>query len=486
MSTATGKSAQTTVLVVLPFQMSARVFLHTDVARLLAREGDFRWVFVTRDERDAELLAGLSEECFAWREYPRPFRRASAREREHGTVSPLARLFSDVRFAIGFYLHLGLVFRFNARCGFRGFLDRLRQSRRLRRLALKEGLALSPWLGFPFPRSARLFHRLYDLYYSRWQAHRSVEAMFEQERPAAIVLGHLQTSWVTPFVIAAQRRGVPVHGVNGSWDQPTTKGPLCPGLERIAVQSRQVGEELATLHGVPETRMDVVGWPQMDVNLDTTRATPRSEFLQRLGLPALARYILVGAYSERLGSHEPAMCAELANALKAGRFGANCTLYIRPHPLDLHWHERFGLLHDPPAIVVEAPDLGDLAHLANLLRHASVLIASAGTINLDAVAVDTPSIAIAWEDESEFYYDRPARRYDMEHYAPVVASGGVRLVREACELEQVIVEYLRNPEMDAAGRARLREQCLAPLDGHSSERLVRFLVRSCTKRRAPA
>lgn len=450
------------VLIVLPYDMSARNVISTSIAGLLARRDDLDVTMVSRDPEDAERLRTLPGNAIGWAEMLRPFRYREG----------VRRFLADAKFALGFYLYVSLAYRFNAIAGFRGFRDRLRQSIGLRWIAFREGLPTLRWLGWPCPRGQRLFGWLYRLHYARWLRHPAVEALFERIKPDLVVLTHLQTGLVTPYVLAARARRIPVLGANGSWDQPTTKGPLAPDIRHILVQSARAKADLEQFHEYPGDRITVTGWPQMDTYTDETQASGRAAFLKRLGLPENRRYVLVGAYSHRLGHHEPAMCRALAEGIRNGRLGDDVTLYIRCHPLELRWRERFGELHDPPTVIVEPPQLGDLPYLANLLRHASVVVASAGTINLDAAALDTPTIAVAFESEDEPYYDRPVRRYDMEHYAAVARTGGVRLVRSQQELEDAVAGYLQDPRRDAVGRQRLREEHLEPLDGRAAQRFV--------------
>jgi hypothetical protein len=458
------------VLLVLPYAMSARVMLRTPVLRHLAARPDLAVTVVSRDAEDAGLLAAAGG-TFTWQPLYRP---AALRK-------PLAEPGAAVHaaaFALGFYLHLMLVFRFNAQAGFVGFRNRLRQSPRLRRLALKEGLPISRWLGRPLPESKRLYRLAHRLYFEAWQRQPAVETLFEESRPELVVLAHQQTPFVVPYALAAVARGVPLLGINGSWDQPTTKGPLVPGIGRMLVQSRRVRDELERFHGVDPARVEIVGWPQMDLYADPATFLDRAAFLARLGLPPGRRYVLVGAYAERLGSHEPAMCRALAERVRAGAFGAEVTLYLRCHPLDGGWRDRFGALHAPPDVIVEPPQIGALDHLANLLRHAGVVISSAGTIGLDAAALDRPAIGVAFDDERLPYYDRASRMYEMEHYAAVVATGGLRLARSQAELETAIRAYLDDDRIDAEGRAALRREHLEPLDGGASARLVAAIAQA--------
>ena len=450
------------VLVVLPFDMSARNVIRTPVASLLAARDDLKVTMVSRDPEDAARLHALPGNAIDWVEMLRPFRGHEG----------IGRFLADVKFAVGFYLYTVLAFRFNAIAGFRGFRQRLRQRIGLRWLAFREGLPTLRCLGWPFPRSHGLFRWLYRLQYGGWLRHRTVDALFNTVRPDLIVLTHLQTGLVTPYVLAAQRRRIPILGVNGSWDQPTTKGPLVPGVRHVLAQSVRVQDELQEHHGHGAARTTVIGWPQMDPYVSGPHAGGRARFLSELGLADDRRYALVGAYSRRLGHHEPQMCAALADYLRGSEWKGGVTLYIRCHPLERDWEDRFGHLHDPPGVIVEPPALGDLPYLADLLRYAAVVIASAGTINLDAAALDTPTVAVAFESENDPYYDRPARRYDMEHYSAVVRTGGVRMVRSQAELEDAVAAYLRDPTLDAGGRRRLRREQLEPLDGGASQRFA--------------
>lgn len=453
-----------TIFLILPYDMSVRTFLRGNLLSMLIDSKRVRLVMASRSPDDVMGSAAT------WRSIIRPFRRRRS----------VRMMWSDIRFTLGFLFHLALVYRFNVVHGFRGFLDRLKQSPASRRTAFREGLPVLHPFGFPWPRSARLLTSLQKLYWMGWTRHVAAAEVFDETRPDLVVLFHCQSPFVTPYAQEARNRGIPMLGVNGSWDQPTTKGPLVPGLAEIAVQSAQVKSELTEYHGIAPERIHVTGWPQMDLYADPSTFVARDVFLSRLGLPPQTRYVLIGAYSERLGAHEPAMCLALAQAAAAGLFGPDCIIYVRCHPLELEWEERFRDLHDLPQVVVEPPRLGDLQHLANLIRHAGCVVASAGTINLDAVALDTPSVAVAFEDESLPFYDRPSRRYDMEHIVSVLNAGGLRIARSQQDLHDAVTAYLADPTCDAEGRRSLRERHLEPLDGGASRRLADFILKNVT------
>jgi hypothetical protein len=444
------------VVVVVPGAMMVRNWLATSLGERLGNLMSLRVTIVTPSEcdRDVAEAAGL-----AWR----PLRRAAR-------GGPRQRL----RFMAEYVLYLALVFRFNAIAGFRGAEERLKQRWRLRRIAIRDGIPASRWFGWPFPRSHLLYSWLHRLYHSAWQRDCEVERLFDDVRPSLLVLAHIQTHFATPYALTAAARGIPILGVVGSWDQPTTKGPLAPGISRFLAQSRAVADQLVRYHGVAREAIDVIGWVQMDP-FATNPGRDRAMLLTELGLPSDARYVLMGSSPERLGHNEPEIARELMRALKDD---PDCALVIRCHPNDRSWRERFGSLHQLPRVVILAPELEAIDRLARQIRHAAAVLSPAGSILLDAVALDTPAIALAFENEDEPYYDRLARRYDMEHWADLVNLEGIPLARGHADLARLVRETVANRELNAEGRARLRTKHLDPLDGRAAERTVAAIARA--------
>src|SRR5262249_19639044 len=236
---------------------------------------------------------------------------------------------------------------------------------------------------------------------------------------------------------------------------------------------RAVADDLARYHAVPRQRIEVVGWMQMDLYFRDAIAT-REATLAELGLPAHAQYILFGSSPERLGHNEPAICDGLSGYLARQE---SVALVIRCHPNDRKWQQRFGSLHRPPDIVVLPPELGRMHLMANQIRHAAAVLSPAGSILLDANGLDTPAIALAFENEDEPYYDRLARRYDMEHLRSLTETGGVELAHNPAELASLVGQALTDRDRNSEKRAKLRAELLEPLDGRSAERLVGVIAR---------
>ncbi len=452
------------ILVVLPSPLMARNFLRSDALRLLlGREG----VQVSVISPNPDDRAVVEAEGGQWLPYYHPRRSAV----EAGAAAVVLRWTLYARYLTGLAIHMSLTYRFNTISGFGGFAGRLKQSWAIRRIYLREGLPMSPIFGVPFARSKWLYRALFRLYYAGWQAFDPVNRQLAQLQPDLVILSMIQTHMVTPYALAASKAKVPVLGINGSWDQPTTKGPVCPGIARIVTQNEIVREELIEYHGIPAERITVIGWLQMDAYAKV-EAMDRTSLLCRIGAPANSRYILFAANAPRLGPHEPELLRELARHVEAGAFGDDVVLVCRCHPQDRMWQARWGWAAIMPKVVIDPPDLGPLEHLASVIRNASVVVASAGSINLDAVALDVPTIGIAWEDPSLPYWDRPARAYDLEHLAHLRSSEGMAFAHDITTLVEACGRYLGDMSLDAAGREHLRQRYLYRLDGGAAQRLV--------------
>jgi hypothetical protein len=454
------------ILVVLPSPMMARNFLHSGALTLLGKRPGTSITVVSRnpDDRPVVLEAGAT-----WVPYFHP-------RRWRGDVNQwwaagILRWGRYLRYLAGLVLHMSLTYRFNTHCGFRGFAARLRQSWQQRKIYLREGLPMSRVFGFPWPRSRRLYELMYRAYYAGWQGFGPVDRLLDELRPDLIIMSMVQTHMVTPYAVAAVRHGVPIFGINGSWDQPTTKGPLCPDLQRIVVQNEIVRDELVRYHGVDAERIAVIGWLQMDAFVRGT-IPDRNTVCRRLGLSPGQRYLLFAANAPRLGLHEPEVFRDLIVRRNAGALPADIVLVCRCHPQDRDWQRRWGWAVGMEGVIVEPPDLGPFEHLASVIRHASVVLASAGSINLDAVALDTPTIGMAWEDERLHYWDRPARAYDLEHLAELRTSRGMMFARNLDELVSCCSRYLADRGADVDARAELRQRYLHRLDGKAAARLV--------------
>lgn len=462
-------TAQTkTALLVIPSFLIARNLLKSSFLTEAASQG-MRFTVVSPGPEDGKYLqdSGLAD----WKHYFHPLRANPGRSR-------LAMRWDRFRYLAGLFLHMQLIYRFNRIAGFGGFRQKLQQSWNLRRMYLREGQPMSRLFGLPFPLSPLLFRLLKRAYYSGWQRFRAVDGLIDEVRPDLIVIAQLQTHVVTPYVLAGRAKGIPLVGVNGSWDQPTTKGPLCPWLGRVFTQNGVVKDELEKYHSLPRDKIETVGWLQMDRYPEAAaKASARDAFLAKMRFPPDARYILFALNTPRLGVHEPEIAQAIAERLAHGEFGEDVYLVLRCHPLDTTWQARWGAYCSRPRVFLQPPEMESFDLLIESIHHSHGVIGSAGSVLLDALALERPAIALAWEDERCPYHDRPARAYEMEHLKSLLSSG-MRIARGTGELIEAVHACLSSEQRtETESMRRLRRLYFGQLDGMAARRLATGIAR---------
>jgi hypothetical protein len=177
----------------------------------------------------------------------------------------------------------------------------------------------------------------------------------------------------------------------------------------------------------------------------------------------------------------------LYEALMKGAFAHQCQLFVRPHPKDnFELYEKFQgrpflTLQRPGRLATTNdkwnPTKEDMNGLGELMRYSDVVINTASTITIDAACFDTPVINVAFDGpENKPFIESCRRFYDFEHYRNIVKTGGVKVAYSIEDLVSDVDVYLDNPEVDAAGRERIRKEQCWKLDGKSGERIARYIL----------
>ncbi len=467
------------LLFVLPNRFASRNILTSDIPAILAATEGVTLTVVSLFADDEQRVRAFNNTNITWRHLAKPAK---------GSALPWClRLKYALMNAVYGLVHLlllkkgrhdALFYRFHQLHNL--FIHRWWAAKRQEAPGSLDGEVqkklIDPTLAWPWPNSRGVFDLLLSLRFWQWSCNPGVEAFFEQNQFDLVVFNFVQTSPIFPYIMAAKRRGINTVGIVGSWDNPTTKGPLYP-CRRYVVQNRYMAEMLKQYHAVEGEKVTIVGWPQMDIYKRPGILAQRGEFLATMGLAPGCRLLLFGASTKRFGRHEPSVLRHLLRQLEGGVYGPEVALVIRAHPGDHHWQERLGEFQGRTRVMVEPPNYTDRVHLTNLLRHADIVMSTAGTICLDAVAFDTCAISIAFDgDEQLAPGDQAALFYQSEHYASVINTGGTRYVESCSELDQAINSYLQDPKQDEAGRLALRALHLEPFDGKAGERLVRTLL----------
>lgn len=328
----------------------------------------------------------------------------------------------------------------------------------------------------PLPR-----WRLLEDWMTRWHfsSHRYVPSVLLDRMRAecsGLVVTNLQARASIPLMTAAQRLGLPVVGYVASWDHPVGKGVVPPALGCYVVQNEMMRADLGRYHGIPPERVVVTGWPQTDVYHRRRSHAEYAAVLDRLGLDPARPVVLYAGNTPTNQPYEANYVQRLVDWRAGGDAHERCQLLFRPHPRDNAVRERFAAAFDRPGIAVQEASYTDLADLATLLQHVAVVVANGGTILLDGVVNDRPSVCITFDAGAP-----PGERWaDLnlggEHYRELIDSDALYRADDFDGLFAAIERALADPGEFAAERARVAREVVGEVDGRAVERIVDAIV----------
>ena len=210
---------------------------------------------------------------------------------------------------------------------------------------------------------------------------------------SGLVVTNLQARVSMPVMLAARRLGLPVVGNVASWDHQVGKGVLSPGLDRYLVQNEIMRADLERYHGIDPARVVVTGWPQSDVYHRPRSFAEYAALLGHLGLDPAKPVVLYAGNTPTNQPYEANYVSRIVEWWEQAGGPSRFQLLFRPHPRDHQVKDRFTAALDRPGAAVQDSSYTDLDDLATLLQHVACVVANGGTILLDAVVNDRPSVS---------------------------------------------------------------------------------------------
>jgi hypothetical protein len=293
---------------------------------------------------------------------------------------------------------------------------------------------------------------------------------------SGLIVTNLQARVSMPPMLAARRLGLPVVGYVASWDHQVGKGVLSPDLDRYVVQNEIMRRDLERYHGIAPDRVVVTGWPQSDVYHRRSSQGEYETLLGRLGLDPARPVVLYAGNTPTNQPYEASYVNRLVSWWSQAGRHERFQILFRPHPRDNQVEERFAAAFDRPGLAVQDASYTDLADLATLLQHVACLVANGGTILLDGVVNDRPSVCITFDAGAP-----PGERWaDLnlggEHYRELIDSDALYRADDFESLFAAIERALADPGEHAAERARVSREVMGEVDGRAVERVVAAIV----------
>jgi UDP-N-acetylglucosamine:LPS N-acetylglucosamine transferase len=297
-----------------------------------------------------------------------------------------------------------------------------------------------------------------------------------QRACSGLVLSNVQPRSAVPFLAAARRLKLPVVAHVASWDHTVGKGVISPHCDLYVVQNRVMEDDLRRYHGIGPERVVVTGWPQTDVFLRRRPRRQYEELLGRYGLDPGRPLVLVMGNTPTNAPYEDRFVARVV-AWWESAARDRLQLLFRPHPRDKEWAERFAAAQGREGVFVQEPSYRDLEDLSTLLQHGDVVVCNAGTILLDALVNDRPSVCVLYDEGAPPGESWAAKNVIGEHYRDLAASGAFHTAESFEEVVAGIERSLADPEELAEERRRAVRDVVGEVDGKAAERVVDAIAR---------
>ena len=449
-----------TIFVTLPIGLSVRNILFTGVLEKVLSRRDVRLVAFT-------AIPNLGDR------YPRPDDQLIFEllpERRRRTLTGL--------------LNYSLNLRFN-QLNDDPALTSIREKRRWLRLIRPKNIWFETILGKRLPKSKIIYRWLSALHDQRVASATTVRMLFERYRPSIMFATHPTAMNEFDFLKHARERGVATIGMIHSWDVLTTEGRIVVPLDHYFVWNQVMKTELIKIHGIAEEQIRMTGIPQFDVYAEPISPVGKEEFLRQQGLDPGKPTVLFGTSAGGLTPEEPEILARLVNALTLASSG-KVQFLVRIHQQDDIG--RYSSIDDgnvrfqvPGAQMKNLDDWrlmddADLRLLRDTLAYSDVVVNTASTISIDAIALDKPVVNIAFDIQERDYYRSVRQYFDRIHFQHVVKSGASKLAGSLDELVTLVQRYLDNPELEREQRSCFAETMCHRVDGNSAERIASFLL----------
>lgn len=310
--------------------------------------------------------------------------------------------------------------------------------------------------------------------------------VLDRVRPDAVFITHIYGWFDTLLLAEAKRRGIHTTGMPAGWDH-LDKYFLPFHTDRLLVASGQVKRMAIEYQAYNPAEIATVGYSHFDFIAKKDFLTSRKALLSRLGFPADAKYFLYVSGSAYCPD-EPDIIEQILAWADQGRFGENVYLVIRPYlggrgrdkAFDMEKFKRFA---DHPRVFFYQKEFwGDMKlslDFMNILGHADAVVALYTTMVVEAAVLDRPLVAPAFDGYARRPYHRSIRRFmGFDHFREVIGTGALRLAYDFDGLFSLLDAYLKNPQLDADKRERLRREICGPLDGATSQRILDEILAS--------
>lgn len=302
---------------------------------------------------------------------------------------------------------------------------------------------------------------------------------FNQYRPELIFATDVYNVDDVHMLAEAKRRRIRTVGMIRSWDNITNKGLFRVKPDKLIVHNEVLRDEACRYGAISHRDILVSGLPQFDIYTQPLKRS-RMEFFQKVKLDPKKKTILVAPHGSRFYKEDWTLLEALKktpyqyivrlppnDCVDLSRFTPNANFFIE-HP----GHSfRPGIYRD------QELTREDTEGLAEELSYCDLVINYGSTVSIDAAFFNRPIIIVAFDGTKGRPYLQSVRRFlDFTHIRKTLGLQYCKIAFSEQELLSAMDAYLRNPNLDQAGRQRLVSAQVWKTDGRSGQRIAQFVL----------
>jgi len=292
------------------------------------------------------------------------------------------------------------------------------------------------------------------------------------------------SSFEAEAIIMAGKNGLKAVSINSSWDNYASNAIQLRKTDYLVCWNKVMKEEALSIHNYPKSKVFVSGIYRFDHHfLNKKRRVTREDYLISKGLDPRLKTLLFATVPPNTYPHQYRVWREIIEMRDRNEFGQELNIFIRLHPNDkrVRYEEFEGIKNLHIALPGKQIDIGkagdkktemdesDLEELRFLFDYTDININFRSSMSLESTIYGQPIINLALYDYSLHYH--------VDHYIPILKSGGVKLVTDKKELSNSINNYLSNPNLDKEGRKKIFDDYIGFSDGLSPKRCIDALFK---------
>ncbi len=304
--------------------------------------------------------------------------------------------------------------------------------------------------------------------------------------PTLLVSASPETFYDVPWMVAAGVLGIPRTVWIRSWDNITSKITMLPEAETYLVWSSLMAQELRQYFPKYADRaITEIGALQFDGHRNPANLLTRDDFCTRVGLEPGKPIVLYSTGGPHVFCQEHLLVHDLQKMVSEMPRARRPQILVRLHPYtwntDLRPYEQ---LRDvclwPPqedaAAMAGGSTTGlidDYKIMLSSFHHQAVNVNMFSTVTLDSSVLDRPVVNVAYDGPRPVHPFLSAKRgYRLDHYRPVVESGGVDVAYSYDELREALEQALVKPDLRRQERQKLVRLICGKVDGRAGERFA--------------